>query len=143
VTDLSLTLRPDQVELDVDAGALPREALYAAACAFTDRCFVRLATNTASPARARIILRSKGGAFTGDAGDLLGAELRDELAGQILRQRAVDEGRVFMAALQSGAFGPPAGAAEAGGAVDDLASFDDPLGAAPVTAADDRKDSGA
>ena len=130
--DLRLTHGPDRVDLDVDASAVPRDALYGAACTFTDRCFVKLSATAGQVAgalssRLQIALRAKAGRpFDGAA---LASELEEELLGQALRFRAFDEGRDLTAAIHEGAFGGGSTSTN----VDDLGSFDDPLDAPNVS----------
>jgi His-Xaa-Ser system protein HxsD len=128
VTDLRTTLAPDRVELDLDAAVFPRDAVYGAAFAFIDRCYVRLDRPAAG--RLGIVLRPKSGAIDGEA---LAAEVQAELHAQAFRVRLAEDGSELTAAIVNGAFGAPA--ASGGASIDDLASddaigLDDPLGIA-------------
>ena len=132
MSDLRTTLAPDRIELDLDEAAFPRDAVYAAAYTFIDRCWVRLDRGAAG--RLAIVLRTKSkGSLDGEA---LAAELRNELLAQSFRQRLADEGRALTDAIVRGAFG---GADST--AIDDLlagpgmdappgAALEDPLGIA-------------
>jgi His-Xaa-Ser system protein HxsD len=101
VSDLTTTLGPDRVEADVDLGVYPREAVYAAAFTFIDRCYVRLALQDGG--RLGVVLRAK------SAGSLdmeaLAGELREELSGQAWRVRLAEQGRDLMASITAGAYG--------------------------------------
>jgi len=129
VNDLQSTVSADRVELDLDAEAFPRDAVYAAAFTFIDRCYVRL--DQPVPGRIGISLRAKtGGALDAAAA---AAELENELLAQSWRQRISDEGSELTASIVAGAFS--SAAAAPGVFVDDLlgadgAAFDDPLGIA-------------
>jgi len=125
VSDLRTTLAPGRVELDLDEAAFPRDAVYAAAYAFIDRCWVRL--DRAGDGRYAVILREKSpGSIDGEA---VAAELRSELFGQAFRVRLAEEGRALTDAVVHAAYGGPGAPA-----ADDLlgagAPFEDPLGIA-------------
>ncbi len=128
MSDLRTTLGQDRVELDFDEASFSRDAVYAAAFTFIDRCWVRLDKGDAG--RLGVVLRAKStappGSFDGEA---LAADLRNEILGQAFRQRLADEGRALTDAVVRGAFG---GADSP--AIDDLlaggADFEDPLGIA-------------
>jgi His-Xaa-Ser system protein HxsD len=127
VSDLQTTLADGGVELQLDAGAFPRDAVYAAAYAFTDRCYVRLDQPTAG--RIGISLRPKtAGSLDGAAA---AAELTNELHAHAWRERIADEGRELTTSIAAGAFGGMRGPDDfdaTEGA--DGAAFDDPLGIA-------------
>jgi His-Xaa-Ser system protein HxsD len=126
VSDLRTTLGEDRVELDLDGGAFPRDAVYAAAYTFIDRCYVHL--DARADGRLGIVLRAKtAGLLDGEA---VAAELRNELLGQAWRQRLVEEGRELTASIAAGAFGSGAGHDALAASDADLAAFDDPLGIA-------------
>ncbi|MFT3769700.1 MAG: hypothetical protein QM820_30045 [Minicystis sp.] len=116
-----------RVVLALDESSLPRDAVYAAAFACIDRCWVHL---DRVDGRIEVALRAKGAAANLEA---IAVELKDELLGEAWRRKIVDENRALMESLATRAFGAPA-AAEAG-ALDDLlaedgGAFDDPLGIA-------------
>lgn len=121
---LQTTVAEGRVELHLDAGAFPRDAVYAAAFTFINRCYVRL--NQPAPGRLNIVLRAKAaGSFDAAA---VAAELENELLGQSFRQRLADEGRELTASIARGAFGVPQMSGP--GAGEGEAPFDDPLGIA-------------
>lgn len=128
VSDLRTTLAPDRVELSLDDAAFPRDAVYAAAYTFIDRCYVRL-DRGGSGGPLSIVLRAKtAGSLDGEA---LAAELREELEGQAFRQRLAEDGRELTAAINRSAFG----AADPENLDDlldpgDAGSLEDPLGIA-------------
>ncbi|APR79796.1 Hypothetical protein A7982_05143 [Minicystis rosea] len=119
-----------RVVLALDEASLPRDAVYAAAFAFIDRCWVHL---DRVGGRVEVTLRAKAANANLDA---LAQELQDELLGEAWRRKVVDENRALMEALAIEAFGTPGGAgAPDAGALDDLladgdGAFDDPLGIA-------------
>jgi His-Xaa-Ser system protein HxsD len=123
VTDLRTASGPDRVELDLDDGSFPRDAVYAAAFTFIDRCYVHL--EHPSEGRTGIVLRPRA-----HDGFLDGASIADELANEVRAQawrvRLAEQGRELTAQITAGAFG-------GGGAplaADEPAPFDDPLGIA-------------
>jgi hypothetical protein len=108
----------------VDPTIVSRDALYGAACSFTDRAFVHLSSHAEPAPRLKITLRGKPGrAFDAPA---LTAELEDALAHQAFRCRTFEQGRELSAAIQAGAYGASAASSTHGG-LDDLRTFDDPL----------------
>ncbi len=127
MSDLQTTLAEGRVELQLDAGAFPRDAVYAAAYTFTDRCYVRL--DQPAPGLIGISLREK------TAGSLdaaaAAAELTNELRAEAWRQRIVDEGRELTAIDRRGRLRVTRGADDLlASAAADAALFDDPLGIA-------------
>jgi His-Xaa-Ser system protein HxsD len=126
VSDLQTTVAADRVDIDLDADSLPRDAVYAAAYTFIDRCYVRL--ELPAPGRIGITLRAK---TTGslDAA-ATAAELENELRAQAWRQRLADEGSELTASIVAAAFG--VSSAPAGDLIGGIegAPFDDPLGIA-------------
>jgi len=125
VSDLRTTLGADRVELELDASAFPRDAVYGAAFAFIDRCYVRL--DRADEGRLKMVLRAKtAGSLDGEA---LAADLRNELLGQAFRLQLLEAGREITASITAGAFGGTGGG-DAEPFAADAAAFDDPLGIA-------------
>jgi His-Xaa-Ser system protein HxsD len=121
-----------RVALALDEASYPRDAVYAAAFAFIDRCWVHL--DRAPNGRLEVSLRPK--AAGGDL-EALGGELKDELLGQAWRQKVIEENRSLVEEITMRAFGAPAAAAatEEAGSLDDLlaaegGAFEDPLGIA-------------
>ncbi len=145
VSDLRTTPGADRIELKLDEAAFPRDAVYAAAFSFIDRCYVRL--DRVEGGQLGVELRGKGGPFDGEA---TMAELRNELFAQSFRWRLADSGRDVTATITAAAFGsgydggaetppnPPDVPGHEGGAPPDdalladlaAAPFDDPLGIA-------------
>lgn len=118
--------------LDLDASLYPIEAVYGAAYAFIDRCYVFL--DRPEPTKLRIVVTPK--VLEGDVSAVLRevvGELANELVSAAWRHQITQENRariesVTMQAI-SGAMGPPT--------LDDLDDFDftdeafeDPLGIA-------------
>ena len=119
------------VQLQLDSGLYPLQAIYGAAYIFIDRCYV-------------LLDRPKGGSFsvtlTAKVADTAPEALRamvgefaNELLSQAWRQKILEENRVIIETVTTqalaGAMGPPS--------LDDLAAFDfseesfeDPLGIA-------------
>jgi His-Xaa-Ser system protein HxsD len=111
--------------MDLDEASFPRDAVYAAAYTFIDRCWVRLDKGEAG--RLAVVLREKSsGTIDGEA---VAAELRSELFGQTFRVRLAEEGRALTDSVIRAAYG-----GSDSPAVDDLlaagAPFEDPLGIA-------------
>ena len=129
--DPGTTIAPDRVEVRLDEAAFPRDAVYGAAYAFIDRCYVRL--DRAGDGRLAIVLRAKApGKLDGET---LATELRDELFAQAFRLRLAEDGQELTAAIVAGAFGAGASSGPAEPSLDDLLAgpddaFDDPLGIA-------------
>ena len=122
-----------RVVLALDEATLPRDAVYAAAFAFIDRCWVHV---DRVAGRIEVALHAKAANANLEA---LAAELQDELLGEAWRRKIVDENRALMESLAIQAFGTPGGVEASGaseaGALDDLladgdGAFDDPLGIA-------------
>jgi His-Xaa-Ser system protein HxsD len=128
VSDLRTALGPDRVELDLDDGAFPRDAVYAAAFTFIDRCYVHL--EHPSDGHTSIGLRPKAAGAPGASGpfdaESVAAELQNELLAQTWRQRLAEQGRELTASINAGAFGGGGDPLAAG----EDAPFDDPLGIA-------------
>lgn len=120
-----------RVVLALDEADCPRAAVYAAAFAFIDRCWVHLDRKDAG--RIEVQLRKKGAAADGEL-EALAAQLQDELLGQAWRQKIVDGSASMLQDLAVKAFGAPASPSPEAGALDDLlasdGAFDDPLGIA-------------
>jgi His-Xaa-Ser system protein HxsD len=105
VSLLRTTARPDRVEADLDEGSFPRDAVFAAAFTFIDRCYVHL--DRAEGGRLGVVLRAKSpGSLDAEA---LAAELREELLGQAWRRRLAEEGRDLTASITASAYGGPEG----------------------------------
>ena len=116
-----------RIVLAFDEASYPRDAVYAAAFAFIDRCWVHL--ERVAGGRLEVALRAKAAGADVDA---MARELKEELLGQAWRQKIVEDGRAIVEDVAASAFGAPAADA---GALDELlaedgGAFDDPLGIA-------------
>jgi hypothetical protein len=128
MSDLGVVHSQDRVQVELGEADVPLDAIFGAACAFTDRCFVSLAAmpRDAEAAKSvRLTLRPKPSVAFDDA--VLAVELENELAAQALRERSAVDGEEFTTALTAAAFGAPQAAADP---LAGLAHFDDPLGIA-------------
>jgi len=127
-----------RVVLALDEAACARDAVYAAAFAFIDRCWVHL--DRVDGGRLEVTLRSKRAAGEPAAAELdaLAAQFEDELLGQGWREKLLDDNRALLESIALRAFGPTGAATSEPGALDDLlagasddnGAFDDPLGIA-------------
>jgi len=133
-------LPPERVSADLDEGTAslvvdeevyPLEALYGAAFAFLDRCYVLV--DRPEPGRFRVTLSRKDGDSSEPALRALVGEIGNELLACAWRYRLAIDNRATIEATTAqavaGAMGPPS--------LDDLAGFDfgeepfeDPLGIA-------------
>jgi hypothetical protein len=134
VSDLRTTLGGDRVGMRLQHDELPRDAVYAAAFSFIDRCYVRLDRVDGD---ISIELRAKSAGSAGAPGafdaEAVAAELRSELYAHAFRVQLAERGNDFSAAIVTAAVGAPASAAGAEpDPIADLAAapFDDPLGIA-------------
>lgn len=119
MTEVTKDTGDERLVLAVDEAAFSRDAVYAAAFSFLDRCFVRL--DREAPGTLSVVLRPKrAGSLDRAAAE---RELREELARQVFRLRAEGEGRAFLDSVYTRAFGAPQGEAEG-------EAFEDPLGIA-------------
>jgi His-Xaa-Ser system protein HxsD len=137
MTDLAFQpLGDGAVAIELDGAVYPRDAVFAAAFTFVDRCWVHL--DRAEGGRLAVTLRPKAAAPAG--ADRLAAELEDELAAEAWRQALAEESRALVERVTVAALGPATGSAPAGAASgdapplqDDLLgadAFEDPLGIA-------------
>lgn len=119
------------VQLQLDAGLYPLQAIYGAAYIFIDRCYVFL--ERPQPDQVRVVLTAKGGQADAGALRALVGEFANELLGCAWRHQITLDNRVLLETVTmqaiAGAMGQPS--------LDDLASFDfsdqgfdDPLGIA-------------
>lgn len=126
---LGAVLGEGVIEVEVDEGLYPKDAIYGAAYVFIDRCYVHL--DRAGAERVKISLRAKSPSLDTSA---LAGELQNELLSQAWRRRIVDENKGFVEAIAARAFGGAAGPP----GLDDLlamdigeeSAFEDPLGIA-------------
>jgi His-Xaa-Ser system protein HxsD len=133
---LTTTPQDGAVRMELDESLYPRDALYGAAYAFIDRCYVHL--DRAAAGRVEVELRLK--SPSSDAGllEAMAAELQGELLGQAWRHQIIEQSRSLIESVTTralGGAGASASDAGAGGSLDDLlaggdATFDDPLGIA-------------
>ncbi len=131
VSDLRTTLGADRIGMCLPQDELPRDALYAAAFSFIDRCYVRLDRVDGD---INIELRSKSPGSPGDFdAEALAAELRSELYAQAFRVQIAERGRDLSAAIVAASVGASQPSADPSpDPIADLAvaPFDDPLGIA-------------
>jgi His-Xaa-Ser system protein HxsD len=133
---MGTTSEDGAVAVEIDAALYPRDAIYAAAFTFIDRCWVHL--DRVDGGRVKATLRPKPGVPA--AGPALAEELENELIGQAWRQQIADENRAIVERVMTGALGPglapgagEAAPGEAAPPLDDLLAgdaFEDPLGIA-------------
>jgi His-Xaa-Ser system protein HxsD len=129
MADPSLVLGEGSVELELDEGLYPRDAVYGAAYVFIDRCYVLL--DRPSPGRLKISLRAKrGGADTA----ALAGELTNELLAQAWRRAIAEENRALIEQVTTraiaGAAGPPGLDELLAMDIGEETAFEDPLGIA-------------
>jgi His-Xaa-Ser system protein HxsD len=129
MSDIKAVFGEGSVEIELDEGLYPKDAIYGAAYVFIDRCYVHL--DRAADHRIRVTLRSKTGA--GDSKAMAG-EFQNELLGQAWRRQITEENKSYIETITAralgGAAGPPG--------LDDLlamdiseeSAFEDPLGIA-------------
>ena len=119
------------VQLEIDSGTYPLDALYGAAYVFIDRAYVLL--DKPAEQRFRVTLSPKDGATNEPALRALAGEFANELLSCAYRHRLTLDNRALIESVTTqavaGAMGPPS--------LDDLARFDftdapldDPLGIA-------------
>jgi His-Xaa-Ser system protein HxsD len=130
MADASLVLGEGSVELELDEGLYPRDAIYGAAYVFIDRCYVLLDRPAAG--RIQITLRAKrGGAPDSEA---LAGELQNELLAQAWRRAIAEENRALIEQVTTralaGAAGPPGLDELLAMDIGEETAFEDPLGIA-------------
>lgn len=123
-----------RVVLALDEATCARDAVYAAAFSFIDRCWVHL--DRVAGGRLEVTLRSK----RADEMDLeaLASQFKDELLGHAWRQKIVEDGRALLDSLAVRAYGASAPPGQepsldellADASDGDGGAFDDPLGIA-------------
>lgn len=129
MADPSLVLGEGSVELELDEGLYPRDAIYGAAYVFIDRCYVLL--DRPSAGRVKIALRAKRpGADTA----ALAGELQNELLAQAWRRAIAEENRALIEQVTTraiaGAAGPPGLDELLAMDIGEETAFEDPLGIA-------------
>lgn len=121
------------VELELDEGRVPRDAVYAAGFAMIDRCWVHLdRVDRAGAGRLKVALAAKS-----PGADLaaLQRELEDEINAQAFRLQVVEANRALLDSVATKAFGHSAAPDAEPGSLDALlageeGAFEDPLGIA-------------
>jgi His-Xaa-Ser system protein HxsD len=127
--DLKTIFGEGSVEIELDEGLYPKDAIYGAAYVFIDRCYVHL--DRSGDKRVKITLRAKSAGADTQA---LAGELENELLGQAWRRQIVEENRAFVESITtralSGAAGPPGLDELLAMDIGEQSAFDDPLGIA-------------
>jgi His-Xaa-Ser system protein HxsD len=130
MSDIKAVLGDGAVELELDEGLYPKDAIYGAAYVFIDRCYVHL--DRAGDRRIKITLRSKKGAPLDS--QACAGELENELLAQAWRRQILDENRQLIEAITTkalgGAAGPPGLDELLAMDIGEATAFDDPLGIA-------------
>ena len=130
MSDIKAVLGEGTVELELDEGLYPKDAIYGAAYVFIDRCYVHL--DRAGDRRIKVTLRSKKGAPLDS--QACAGELENELLAQAWRRQIIDENRQLIEAITTralgGAAGPPGLDELLAMDIGDATAFDDPLGIA-------------
>jgi His-Xaa-Ser system protein HxsD len=134
MTHFTTTLGDGAVRMELDESLFPRDALYGAAYAFIDRCYVHLDRGAGKLA---VELRVKAGSASSDVLEGMAGELQNELLGLAWRHQIIEQSRSLIDSVTTRALGGAgAPALDAGaGSLDDLlaggdATFEDPLGIA-------------
>lgn len=130
MADASLVLGEGSVELELDEGLYPRDAVYGAAYVFIDRCYVLL--DRSSPGRISITLRAKRGGAVDSAA--IAGELQNELLVQAWRRAIAEDNRALIESVTTralaGAAGPPGLEELLAMDIGEGTAFEDPLGIA-------------
>ena len=130
MSDIKAVLGEGAVELELDEGLYPKDAIYGAAYVFIDRCYVHL--DRAGDRRIKVTLRSKKGAPLDS--QACAGELQNELLAQAWRRQILDENRQLVEAITTkalgGAAGPPGLDELLAMDIGEATAFDDPLGIA-------------
>jgi His-Xaa-Ser system protein HxsD len=130
MADTSVVLGEGSVEVELDEGLYPKDAVYGAAYVFIDRCYVHL--DRAGQGRIKITLRAKRGGAADSAA--LAGELQNELLAQAWRRAIAEENRALIEAVTTralaGAAGPPGLDELLAMDIGEETAFEDPLGIA-------------
>lgn len=130
MSDIKAVLGEGAVEIELDEGLYPKDAIYGAAYVFIDRCYVHL--DRAGDGRVRVTLRSKKGAPLDS--QACAGELENELLAQAWRRQIIEENRQLIEAITTralgGAAGPPGLDELLAMDIGEATAFDDPLGIA-------------
>jgi His-Xaa-Ser system protein HxsD len=130
MSDFKTIFGEGSVEIELDEGLYPKDAIYGAAYAFIDRCFVHL--DRVADQRIKVTMRAK----SANAADTQGwaGEFQNELLGQAWRRQIVDENKGFIEAITTralgGAAGPPGLDELLAMDINEESAFEDPLGIA-------------
>jgi His-Xaa-Ser system protein HxsD len=130
MSDIKVLLGDGAVELELDEGLYPKDAVYGAAYVFIDRCYVHL--DRAGDRRIKVTLRAKKGKIEDSAA--YAGEFENELLGQAWRRQLVEENRQLVESITAralaGAAGPPGLDELLAMDIGEATAFDDPLGIA-------------
>lgn len=130
MSDIKAVLGEAAVELELDEGLYPKDAVYGAAYVFIDRCYVHL--DRAGDRRIKVTLRAKKG--KAEDAQAWAGEFENELLGQAWRRQIIEENRQLIESITTralgGAAGPPGLDELLAMDIGDATAFDDPLGIA-------------
>jgi len=122
-------MREQSFSLEFDEGLYPKDAIYGAAYAFIDRCYVHL--DRAGERRIRVTLTPK---KPGADIEALAGEFQNELLGQAWRRQIMEENRTLIESITTralaGAAGPPGLDELLAMDIGEATAFEDPLGIA-------------
>jgi His-Xaa-Ser system protein HxsD len=129
MNELQQTIVEGSLSVEFDEELYPKDAVYGAAYAFIDRCYVHL--DRAGDKRIKVTLRAKRPGLDLSA---LAGEFQNELLGQAWRRQIVDENRALIEAITTkalaGAAGPPGLDDLLATDIGEASAFEDPLGIA-------------
>lgn len=130
MSDIQTVLGEGSVQIELDEGLYPKDAIYGAAYVFIDRCYVHL--DRPADRRVRVTLRAKSGVAVDS--QALAGELENELLGQAWRLSLAAENRQMIESITAralgGAAGPPGLDDLLAMDINDATAFEDPLGIA-------------
>jgi His-Xaa-Ser system protein HxsD len=130
MSDIKVVLGDSAVEIELDEGLYPKDAVYGAAYVFIDRCYVHL--DRAGDQRIKVTLRAKKGQI--EDSKAYAGEFENELLGQAFRRQLVEENRQLVESITAkaigGAAGPPGLDELLAMDIGEGSAFDDPLGIA-------------
>ncbi len=130
MSDFKTIFGEGSVEIELDESLYPKDAIYGAAYAFIDRCFVHL--DRAADQRIKVTMRAK----SASAADTQGwaGEFQNELLGQTWRRQIVEENKGYIESITTralgGAAGPPGLDELLAMDINEESAFEDPLGIA-------------
>jgi His-Xaa-Ser system protein HxsD len=130
MSDIKAVLGEGAVELELDEGLYPKDAIYGAAYVFIDRCYVHL--DRAGDRRVKVTLRAKKGVMLDP--QACAGEFENEALGQAWRRQIIEENRQLIESITTralgGAAGPPGLDELLSMDIGEATAFDDPLGIA-------------